>query len=86
VATVWTLAYGTHLEEAERLGRDPARLRTPPVAVVPERVRWISVFRRGLKVLIQLLPAGRWWHQLWLAPDPWPEPSDGLMLTIHGAT
>ena len=88
VATLWVLAHGTRLEAAERAGRPPARLRTPPQAAPPAAApacpRRISVFRRGLQRLRHLLGRGRLWRRLWLAPEPWPDPPAGLTITVHG--
>jgi hypothetical protein len=84
VATLWTLATGTRVEDAERLGRDPAGLRvvTPPPPVTPTRT--VSVFARGLaRLRWQLLRVRHLWAQIWLWPDPWPAISPTLQLTIR---
>jgi len=72
VATLWTLATGTRVEDAARRGRDPADLRV--AAPPPEAVRrTVSVFARGLaRLRWQLLRVRRLWSRIWLWPDPWP--------------
>lgn len=88
VATVWVLSYGTRTEQAERLGCSPSYLRSPPPAPLQPlpalaQRRTISVFRRGLQALQRTLSRGRLWRRLWLAPEPWPEPPLGLVVTIQ---
>ena len=81
VATLWTLATGTRVEDAARLGREPANLRvaTPPP---PGRVgRTTSVFARGLaRLRWQLLRVRRLWVRIRLWPEPWPVPPPGLVV------
>jgi hypothetical protein len=74
VATLWTLAVGTRVEDAAELRVPPARLLTPPRTVVPSRPRIASVFALGLRRLQHQLGRGRVWTRLWLRPEPWPEP------------
>lgn len=88
VATVWVLAYGTRLEDADLLGRPPDRLRTaprlPPARGTARRQRpQGSLFRRGLTCLSQHLARGRVWSRRWLLPDPWPQPAATLAITYH---
>jgi hypothetical protein len=67
VATVWTVAVGTRVEDAAWLGRDPARVHravTPP----PEGRRTVRVVARGVAR-----------RQLW----PTPLPTSSAVLTIH---
>lgn len=85
VATHWALAYGTRVEEAQQRGLDPARLRLPPVPLQPARPRVISLFRLGLSYLRHTLARGRLWTRLWLAPEPWPDPPAGLLITLHAS-
>ena len=83
VATLVALAYGTRVEDAVRLGVPPANLRTartPPPALRPRRS---SLFARGRLWLGGHLWQGRLWRHLWLRPEPWPEPSPGLQITIY---
>jgi hypothetical protein len=84
VATLWVLATGTRVEEAHRYGVPPARLRTHPT-VPPTRTvrRVVSVFRLGLIWLRHQLHHGYIWRTLWLAPEPWPRPPNGLCLIVH---
>jgi hypothetical protein len=83
VATGWTLAYGTRVEDAETHGVAPARLRTPrPWPADPDR-RTCSVFARGRPWLLVHLLGGRLWRRLWLLPHPLPEPSPALLVIYH---
>jgi hypothetical protein len=83
VATRWTLATGTRVEDAARLGRDPAHLRVavpPPPGIC---ARAVSVFARGLaRLRWQVLRARRLWARVWLWPDPWPGAPPGLAITV----
>jgi hypothetical protein len=83
VATLWVVATGTREEDAERLGRAPATLRTA-LPLPPGRFRRaIGVFVRGLaRLRWQLLRTRRLWAVLWLQPDPWPEPPPGLAIVV----
>jgi hypothetical protein len=83
VATLWVLAYGTRVEDADQDGVPPAHVRTPP-PLHRRRKRTISVFRQGLAWLRQALGRGRLWCRLWLAPDPWPDPPPALLICYHG--
>jgi hypothetical protein len=83
VATLWTVAYGTRLEDAERCGVPPERLRSAPQWPVPVPVRTVSVFRRGLAQVSQHLVRGRLWTRLWLRPEPWPAPHASLSIHYH---
>lgn len=91
VATLWTVAHGTRLDDAERLGVAPARLRTPPARLPDAAVahgrprRTVSVFRRGLLALSQQAARGRLWTRLWLRPDPLPTPPPTLTVHLHPA-
>lgn len=68
-ATLLAVAYGTRREKAAALGRNPARLRTPP-ATVPAlpALRRLSLLRQGMACLGALLAQGRWWTRVWLRP------------------
>ncbi len=83
VATLWVTATGTRDEDAERLGRAPATLRTavpPPPGPVP---RAASVFARGLlRLRWQLLRTRRPWAVLWLWPEPWPHSPPGVDIVV----
>jgi hypothetical protein len=85
VATLWVLAYGTRVEDAEAQNLVPARLRTPPPPSPPRRrpPRPSSLFRRGLQVFRWQLLRGRLWRRLWLTPDLWPEPPADLTVLYH---
>jgi hypothetical protein len=82
VATLWTLATGTRVEDAQRAKLPPARCRRP-VGPPPEQPkRQSSVFCQGLAWLKHLAHRGRLWTQLWLWPEPWPKPPHGLQLVM----
>jgi hypothetical protein len=86
VATLWTLATGTRVEDAERLGRGPAHLHRPPPAAdppPPQAPRRYALFVRGSMALRRQLAHGRLWTRLWLRPGPWPEPQPHLRITYH---
>jgi hypothetical protein len=83
IATLWTVAVGTRVEDAERWGREPAGVRIvlpPPPG--PFR-RTVSVFQHGLPWLHwQLLRQRRLWRLLWLRPEPWPDPPAALTIVV----
>ena len=58
VATLLTLAFGSRVEDAQALKRNPSALRSPPKAA-PERNRIAGVFRLGLTTLSRLLAKGQ---------------------------
>ncbi len=66
VATLWTLAYGSRVEDANDRGIAPSRLRAPPKSLAqthrsaPRRI--VSVLRLGLSWLRRLLSRGRLWR------------------------
>jgi hypothetical protein len=84
VATLWVLAYGTRVEDAEHRGLPPARLHHPPPRRPPGRRRQ-SVFQRGLSWLRWQLLRGRCWRRLWLTPEMWPDPSAGMVVSYHAS-
>jgi hypothetical protein len=86
VATLLDLAYGTRVEDAERLGVAPAHLRSPRTPPPAPRPRGSSLFARGRPWLCGHLWQGRLWRRLWLRPEPWPDPSPGLQITIYVPT
>jgi hypothetical protein len=79
VATLWVLAYGTRVEDAERRGVAPANLRVapdPPPATVR---RGQSIFLLGVNRLrYQLMRVRHLWADVWLVPEPWPGDPPGL--------
>lgn len=83
VATLWTTAYGTRLEDAEYMGVPPERLRSPPPHPTYPRTRKLSIIKRGTSCLLQQLHRGRLWIRLWLVPEPWPTPHHELKITYH---
>ena len=86
VATLWAVAVGTREEDAARLGRAPANLRSalpPPPGLF---ARAVSVFARGVvRLRWQLLRTRRPWTRLWLWPEPWPQPPPGLAVVVAPA-
>ena len=83
VATLVVMATGTRAEDAERLGVQPARLRTVPSRPSAGRTRRLSVFALGLARSTWQLIKGRLWRCLWLAPEPWPKPPPCLSIAYH---
>lgn len=75
-AQLWTLACGTREEDAQRKGVPPERMRKPPREEAGEGKirRTMSLFRRGLASLHKQFLRGRLWKQIWLVPEPWPDP------------
>jgi len=82
LATFWVMVYGTRVEEAERYGVAPARMRTPPAPLINPYPRRVSLFQLGLQCLQRLLLQGRWWQRWWLVPEPWPDPPPGLVIFV----
>jgi len=83
VATLWVVATGTRVEDADRLGRAPAHLRTPPAPSPTPSPRTVSVFSLGLsRMRWQLLRLRRLWTCLWLTPEPWPLPPPHLTVVV----
>ncbi|MGI8552165.1 MAG: hypothetical protein ACR2PL_15490 [Dehalococcoidia bacterium] len=81
VATLWVLATGTRVEDAEAHGREPAHVTLPLPPIV--RRRRISVFARGLVWRQRQLARRQLWQTLWLMPEPWPEPPEDVSITYH---
>ena len=93
VATLWTLAYGTRVEDANDLGIAPSHLRAPPKSIAPNHRsststprRTVSVLRLGTSWLRRLLHKGRLWRRVWLLPEPWPEPPSDMEIIYHLGT
>ena len=82
VATLWTLATGTRVEDAAEMKVAAARLQTPPSTPVRCRERIASVFALGLRRLQHQLGRGRVWTRLWLRPEPWPEPPAHIHICV----
>ena len=83
VATVWVMAYGTRVEDAQRRHCPPARLLTCPGPPPSGTSRTVSLFQVGLRFLQQTLRRGRLWKRLWLYDQPWPTPPPGVQITVH---
>jgi hypothetical protein len=83
VATLWTLAYGTRVEEGEWRGIPPGQLRRPR-RTPPARPRRRSIFAAGLAWLhYQVLAGARLWQALWLLPEQLPDLSPDLTIIRH---
>jgi hypothetical protein len=83
IATLWTLACGTRVEEARQAGKPPSHLvRADPVSLHSRRV---SVFRQGAYALRRQLIAGYLWKRLWWKPQKPPLPPPTLNITYHQA-
>jgi hypothetical protein len=89
VATLWTLAIGTRIEDAAQQGVTPGQVRQPPTTQ-PRRTRrsgtarrMISLIQQGTQKLRWLLARGRTWVRLWLRPEPWPKTPDSWAIHIH---
>jgi hypothetical protein len=86
VATCWTLASGTRVEDAEACGRLPDHVHAPPptkqsVVHPRARARAVSIFQLGLGALRGQCSRARLWRRLWLLPEPWPEDPPDLLIT-----
>ncbi len=85
IATLWTVAVGTRVEEATARALCPTRLWRPPRrACATPRV--VSVFAQGWGWLVRQVGRGRLWRHLWLLPEPWPMPSASLTICYHPAS
>jgi hypothetical protein len=82
IATLWTVAVGTRVEEAQARGVCPTRLWRPPRQASGER-RTASVFAQGWSWLVRQVMRGRLWARLWLLPAPWPTPPDDMIIAYH---
>lgn len=85
VATLWVLACGTRIEDAEQSRVDPSRLRYPPPRPTPVPRRR-SLFQRGLTLLRRHLLTNGLWQRLWLVPEPWPDTPPDLIVTYHDSS
>jgi len=83
VATLWTVAVGTRVEEATARAICPTRLWHPPRQARAVR-RVVSVFAQGWSWLVRQVACGRVWRRLWLLPEPWPPPPAALTICYHG--
>ncbi len=83
VTTLWVVGCGTWVDDAERLGRTPDRVRVPPELPMPAGSRVVSLFQRGLSALRRQLGHGRIWQRLWLRPTALPGPYPGVKTVVH---
>ena len=89
ISTLYALAYGSREEDAEALKRSPSALRSPPKAApvrASGRRRLLSVFSRGAEALKRRLIKGAMWRNVWLLPEPWPPPPDGVAVEYRPKT
>lgn len=84
IATLWTVAVGTRVEEATARAICPTRFWRPPrqPGAVP---RTVSLFTQGWGWLVRQVVCGRLCRHLWLLPEPWPTPPINLTIWYHGA-
>ncbi len=83
VATLWVLGCGTRVDDAERMGVTPDRVRVPPELPVPTGTRVMRLFQRGLSAMRRQLGHGRIWQRLWLRPTALPDPYAGVKTVVH---
>jgi hypothetical protein len=84
IATLWTVAVGTRVEEAVARAICPTRLwRVPRQAWAEPRV--VSIFAQGWSWLVRQVVRGRLWTRLWLLPEPWPTPPADLTICYHAS-
>ena len=89
ISTLYALAYGSREEDAEALKRSPSALRSPPKAApvrASGRRRLLSVFSRGAEALKRRLIKGAMWRNVWLLPEPWSPPPDGVAVEYRPKT
>lgn len=91
VATLWALAVGTRIEDAEHLGVPSGQLRhAPPTLGPPQPRRWsgtakrvVCLLQRGCQKLRWLLAQGRQWVRVWLRAEPLPVMRYRVLTHIH---
>ncbi len=84
IATLWTVAVGTRVEEAVAHGVCPTRFWRPPRAACGTP-RVVSLFAQGRGWLLRQVVCGRLWRHLWLLPEPWPTAPLHLTICYHDA-
>jgi hypothetical protein len=83
IATLWTVAVGTRVEDAALRDRCPTRCWRPP-RTAGDAPRTASIFAQGWGWLVRQVVCGRLWTRLWLLPAPWPTPPADLVIAYHG--
>lgn len=90
VATLWSAAAGTRLEDAELLGQAAGRLRSPCSEMPVRRARRsgtatraLGLVRQGRQQLRRTLSYGRVWRRLWLRPEPLPKTRPQITVHVH---
>lgn len=90
VATLWSVAVGTRLEDAHLLRQSPGHLRRPPGNLPVRRprrsgtaTRTISLVRQGRQQIRRDLARGRAWRRLWLRPEPLPTTRPQMAIHVH---
>lgn len=84
IATLWTVAVGTRVEEAVARAICPTRLWHRP-AVACAVPRQVSVFAQGWGWLVRQAVRGRFWRRLWLLPESWPTAPVAMTVCYHAA-
>lgn len=82
IATLWTVAVGTRVEDATAHAICPTRFWRPPQqpSTAP---RTVSLLAQGWGWLVRQVVRGRLWKRLWLLPAPWPIASPPLTICYH---
>jgi hypothetical protein len=91
VATLWVVAVGTRIEDAQAQRQAPGRMQQPPTsspAVNQPRQsgtahRVLSLVRQGRQWARWLLARGRRWLRLWLRPEPLPATRTQMAIQRH---
>jgi hypothetical protein len=84
IATLWTVAVGTRVEEARARAICPTRFWRPPRQPCTGS-RTVSLFTQGWGWLVRQVVRGRLWRHLWLLPEAWPTPPVDLTICYHPA-
>jgi hypothetical protein len=82
IATLWTVAVGTRVEDATAHAICPTRFWRPPQqpSTAP---RTVSLLAQGWGRLVRQVVRGRLWKRLWLLPAPWPIASPPVTICYH---
>jgi hypothetical protein len=82
IATLWTVAVGTRVEDATAHAICPTRFWRPPQqpSTAP---RTVSLLAQGWGWLVRQVVRGRLWKRLCLLPAPWPIASPPVTICYH---